>query len=56
MKLFPLEISRPDYQLREIYDLKSGKIHLLIRCLKVDSELVVQVLSAVSGERHTYRE
>lgn len=56
MKLFPLEISRPDYQLREIYDLIRRLIFPDFRCLKVDSELIVQVLAAVSGERRIYRE
>lgn len=56
VKLFLLLISRPDYQLRETYDLIRRWIFPDFTCLKVDSELVVQVLSAVSGERHTYRE
>lgn len=51
MKLFPSEISRPDGQLKEIPAYIRREIVPGFRCLKVVSELVVQVLSRVTGER-----
>lgn len=51
MKLFPSEISRPDSQLKEVPDYIRRGIVPGFRCLKIVSELVLQVLSSITGKR-----
>lgn len=56
VKLFPAEISRADDQLTEVPKCIRKWIVPGFRCPKVVSELGVQVLFAVAGEKQIYKE